>query len=535
MKKIALFIFLLLILTTAKSQVVEKVTSINYYGYNGLNPSNLTVFNDKLYFFGTDDPQYVDKLMYTDGTEAGVTVVKQIDTIKQYPTLQHLTILNNLFIFNNSFQLWRSDGTSGGTSIISVIKISNANFVVSNNKAYFAGDGSNSFPINDQLWQTDGTVAGTSLLKTINPTGAAGIFNLFSFGGKIYFGASDGVNNAQLWVSDGTANGTFKLKIINPTGIAYPSNFFAFNGKVYFSASDGVNGTQLWVTDGTTSGTVKVTNINAGPSGLQPSTFTLFNAKLFFMGIDTGNFYQLFSTDGTAAGTKVIKADHTPGVGNLGFFPASMAVHNNKLYMSGYDSISATNQLWVSDGTTAGTIKVTSFPVSLYASRLYSFQSRLIFSGNDTISGQEDLYASDGTALGTICPTPPYYSGYSPFYHIWEDWVPFNNALYYKAAYLYWADYQLCRYKDNSSGIEQQQTEKISVYPNPVNNFLTIVCERNVSSISILNQLGQIVFHSTINNEKSIAMDCSSFINGIYLAKIKIGEKVITQKFIVQH
>ena len=235
MKKILPLIFLLLVCTTVKSQYVQKVTNINYYGFNGLNPTDITVLNGKLYFFGTDDPQYVDKLMYTpDGSAAGVTVVKQIDTVKQYPSLRHLTILNNLLIFDNYTQLWKSDGTTGGTSSIATIKVSTPNFVVLNNKVYFAGDNTNSSPTNDQLMQTDGTTAGTTLVKTINPSGPAHIFNLYSFGGKIYFGADDGVHLGQLWVSDGTAAGTMLLKIINTTTTAYPNFFFGFNGKVYF-------------------------------------------------------------------------------------------------------------------------------------------------------------------------------------------------------------------------------------------------------------------------------------------------------------
>jgi hypothetical protein len=64
MKTIYVFILVCLLFTTVKPQYVERITTINYWGYNGLNPSNLTVFNNKLYFFGTDDNQYVDKLMY---------------------------------------------------------------------------------------------------------------------------------------------------------------------------------------------------------------------------------------------------------------------------------------------------------------------------------------------------------------------------------------------------------------------------------------------------------------------------------------
>jgi len=534
MKKIYPLIFLLLICTTVKSQYVQKVTSINYYGYNGLNPSNITVFNNKLYFFGTDDPKYVDKLMFTaDGSAEGVTVVKQIDTIKQFPTLKNLTILNNLLIFDNYIQLWKSDGTEGGTSSIATMAISAVKYVVLNNKGYFAGDNTNSNPIKDQLWQTDGTSGGTTLVKTINPSGPGNIINLFSYNGKIYFGADDGVNTSQLWVSDGTAAGTTLLKLINPTGIAYPSNFIAYNGKVYFSADDGVNGSQLWVTDGTTSGTLKITNINApGSNGLQPSTFTLFESKLFFCGIDTSAYYQLWSTDGTNSGTVKVKTDYTPRNGVRGFYPSSMAVHNNKLYLAAYDSLTQIDQLWVSDGTTAGTSRITNFP--LYPSRLYSFQNKLIMTGYDSISDELQLFASDGTAVGTVCPTPPDTWGQYPFYP-WEAWVPFNNALYFKAAYAYFADYQLCRYTENPSGIKQQTAGNLSVYPNPTNGKFDVVLPKPTSntSIEVYNSMGILVHRRTAVNAVN-TIDLTDYAAGIYILNVISNNKTVASRKIIK-
>jgi ELWxxDGT repeat protein len=545
MKTFFLFTLLCLLSTTVKSQYVEKVTSINYYGYNGLNPSNLTVFNGKLYFLGTDDPQYVDKLMFTaDGSAAGVTVVKQIDSVKQYPSLRHLTVLNNILIFDNYNQLWKSDGTTDGTSSLADIKIGSGNYAVLNNKVYFAADITNAYPINDQLWQTDGTVAGTTLLKTINSTGGAGIFNLFSYGGKIYFGASDGTYSAQLWVSDGTTSGTILLKLINPTGIAFPQNFIAYNGKVYFSANDGVNGTQLWVTDGTTQGTLKVTNINTASYGLQPSNFTLFNSKLFFMGVEAGSYYQLWSTDGTAQGTVIVKADYTPRNGVRGFYPSSMAVHSNVLYMAGYDSLTQLVQLWKCDGTTAGTSKITSNPIGLSPSRLFSFQSRVIFTGSDTLSQQTQLFASDGTADGTVCPTPPETWGQYPFYP-WEAWVPFNNALYYKAAYSYFADYQLCRYTELPSGIvtDKEVPEAIVLsqnYPNPFNPTTTIGYQLPVSgqvTLKVYDVLGKEIA-SLVNEYKpagsyEVIFNATGLSSGIYLYKLKSESFIETKKMIV--
>jgi ELWxxDGT repeat protein len=533
MKKIYLIVFLLFIYQAVKPQQVERVTEINYEGYNGLNPRNLTVFNGKLFFFGTDDPEYVDKLMFTDGTAAGVTVVKQIDSDIQYPSLQHLTVLNNLLVFDNKHQLWKSDGTAAGTSKIKDITIRDVNYVVLNNKIYFAGDVTNSNPAVDQLWETDGTENGTKLVKTINSNGPSYIANLVVSGGKIYFNAYGGEGSFSVpWVSDGTEAGTFKLKEITCAYGAGASNFIAYNSKVYFSAADNASGSQLWVTDGTTNGTLKVTNINPGDIGLSPANFILYNSKLFFMGIDRGAFYQLWSTDGTEQGTKLVKTDYTPRTYS-GFLPNSMAILNNKLYISGYDSLTATIQLWVSDGTTAGTTKVTSFPQGLSPSRLYAYQNKLIMTGIDTLVNKIEVYVSDGTVAGTVCPPPPS-NGVDVFFP-WQGWVPFNNALYYRAAYGYFADYQLCRVIIGGTGIEEEHDQQISVYPNPTHELITVNCPSSFHdlSIEVYNSLGSLLFkRSDVRNFNSF--DLRPYPTGIYIIKLSSNNHVIATKKIIK-
>jgi ELWxxDGT repeat protein len=539
MKKIYLIIFLLFMSAAVKSQQVEKVTAINYYGFNGLNPTNLTVFNGKLYFFGTNDQQYVNKLMFTDGTAAGVTVVKQIDSVKQYPSLIDLTVLNSLLIFRNYHQLWKSDGTTGGTTMIK--NISAPNFaprsVVLNSKVYFDGDITNSFPVKDQLLETDGTGNGTKLVKAINPTGAAHIANMSVYGDKLYFSAHDGTGSSSSnapWVSDGTAAGTIKLKDIVALYGSNSREFTLYNGKVYFNATDNASGSQLWVTDGTPAGTLKVTNINPTGNGLNPSSFILFNSKLFFMGIDKGAFFQLWSTDGTEAGTKLVKTDYTLRTYS-GFLPNSMAVMNNKLYMSGYDSLTKTSQLWVSDGTKAGTTKVTNFAHGLSPARLYSFQNKLIMTGNDTITHAVELFVSDGTAAGTICPKPPS-TGVDAFYP-WQAWVPFNNSLYYRAAYGLFSDYQLCRYFETiHPGIPELTNQNLPVYPNPTNGFFTVTLPPSIlkADIDVYNSTGTLISKQTASNAVN-TVDLSIQTPGLYFLKVICNNRVIdSQKIIKQ-
>jgi ELWxxDGT repeat protein len=544
--------------TAVKSQFIQKVTEVNYWGSNGLYASEITAFNNKLYFFGTDD-NYVNKLMTSDGISPTVAAIKQIDSATQYPNLRNLIVLNNLLVFNNVTQLWKSDGTAGGTSVIKTIRTPafTAQFVVLNNVIYFPGDSTNTNPAVDQLWKTDGTPGGTTLVKTINPSGAASIGNMYVYGGRIYFYAYDGTGNGvQPWVSDGTADGTKQLKVVKSTvyGDAAPSNFTPYNGKLYFSMNDDSSARQLWVTDGTTDGTLKVTRLNVGNGlGLYPSGLTVFNSRLFFSGYDKNGFNQLWSTDGTDSGTVIIKADSSRRNGNVGFCPNSIVVYNNMLYMAGFDSLAGT-QLWASDGTPSGTTRVTN--VRFFGpSKLYPFQNKMIMTGYDSVTHAVEVFASDGTAGGTVCPTPPS-SGVDAMYP-WQAWVPFNNSLYYRAAYGYFGDYQLCRYTETQpSGVAVSGKELpgnfalYQNYPNPFNPSTNIgytIASSKEQVAGSMKQVGmervRLAVYDLLGREVAVLVDgyqtpgehhvmfdARSLASGVYFYRLVSGGSVQTRK-----
>lgn len=511
MKKTTMVFGLILFSIIANGQTIEKVTNINYNGDNGLNPKSLTVYNNKLYFLGTND-KYINKLMMTDGTLTGTVVVKQIDTAKKYAFVKGLTVYNGLLVFQNNYigELWKSDGTSGGTSMIKTIATTTP-FVAMGSKLYFGGNTVFGNPFVDQLWQTDATTNGTTLLKTINPTGPAGISSLFAFNGKLYFGATNGTDNKQLWISDGTDGGTSMLKKINPTGSADPRNFTAFNGKVYFSANNG-SGAQLWVSDGTPSGTMKLTSFDV----ISPKEFIEYNGKLYFNAINTGSFYQLWCTDGTPEGTVMVKTNHDPINGTRGFNPTSMAVHKNKLYMSAYDSITGSKQLWVSDGTKSGTSRVTDFKYVLFPTFITSFKSLLVMKGQDSITKVDQIWVSDGTKSGTVCPKQPAGSSSAPLYPL-EGFVPYNNALYFTAAYQYFADYQLCRYLDPSAGISNITSAPFVVYPNPADDFVEIRTDKKMQNVVLTDAIGKEV--REVNCEMGQSISLNDLAPGIYFLR----------------
>jgi ELWxxDGT repeat protein len=122
-----------------------------------------------------------------------------------------------------------------------------------------------------ELWRTDGTEGGTVRVKDINPSTGSLVSELTVFGAALYFSADDGVSGPELWKSDGTEAGTVRVKDINtaPGAGSAPNALTVFNNALYFSADDGVSGRELWKSDGTDAGTMRVKDICPGScSGL---------------------------------------------------------------------------------------------------------------------------------------------------------------------------------------------------------------------------------------------------------------------------
>ena len=69
-----------------------------------------------------------------------------------------------------------------------------------------------------ELWKSDGTAAGTTLVKNIRPGSGTSSSprELTNVNGTLFFVADDGVTGQELWKSDGTAAGTVLVRDIHP-------------------------------------------------------------------------------------------------------------------------------------------------------------------------------------------------------------------------------------------------------------------------------------------------------------------------------
>lgn len=365
------------------------------------NVKTLFVSNDLLYF-SADDGVKSQSLWKSDGTSSGTTAVKEIGPYSGH-SITFFAQLNNIFYFTASttmlgLELWKSDGTAAGTIVVQDI---NAGTGSSGPSSLTVQDGLIYFDANDgihggELWKTDGIQ--TTLVKDINTSSVYAPEKLTTVDTKLYFTNFDETHGQELWISDGTDGGTVLVKDIQPgTGNSNPDEPFNFNGELLFTADDGIHGPELWKSDGSDSGTALVRDINPGPLGAISSagafSFTSIGSMAYFLATSdpTGSReVELWKSDGTLGGTNLVK-DVTPG--SFDFLSNLMKVNNTLYFLSSF-------QLWKSDGTTGGTVSVTSFSLTVY-SQMIDFNSKLFLLADDGISGPE-LWTSDGTSAGTV-------------------------------------------------------------------------------------------------------------------------------------
>ena len=140
-----------------------------------------------------------------------------------------------------------------------------------------------------ELWRSDGTVDGTSLVRDIRlgPGGTDTLpSELTSAGGQVFFKADDGSHGEEIWRSDGTQEGTKLVRDINPRGSALDplnTNFLtAARGMLFFAARDGPHLEELWRSDGTRAGTKLVRDTNPGRDLSGASYLTRIRRTLLF-------------------------------------------------------------------------------------------------------------------------------------------------------------------------------------------------------------------------------------------------------------
>lgn len=274
-------------------------------------------------------------LWKSDGTAGGTVLLNDgIDRISQ------LTAVGNKLFFSargpgrENFinqELWVSDGTVLGTRSFeiaeSILGSNPSDFVAFNGVLYFAA---NDQVAGNELWRSDGTDSGTSLVQDINPgQGSSNPSDLVVSGGSLYFAADDGSHGEELRKYDGSQ--VFYVDINHGSDSSSPRNLADVNGVLYFSAYDATNGREPHRGNATGTRFTLLTDINNGLAGSNPALFTAFGPGVVFDADDGIHGTELWAADlqpatGGDAQPSVTIADASVTEGNIGSTNISFTV-----------------------------------------------------------------------------------------------------------------------------------------------------------------------------------------------------------------
>ena len=245
-----------------------------------------------------------------------------------------------------------------------------------------------------ELWTTDGTEGGTVFRETLVGAPASESANLTPSSQSLYVHGGN-----ALWAKSNPTNASILITSDRSSGLdtLFGTNFL-------FNKEDSL-GSEPWITDGTLSGTTLLGDLEPGPQGSEPKLLDSGGGLVWFSAWTTALGRELFRTDGSPAGTKVV-TDLNPGAssGISESTPVNAAFHTGLLYFAGWRP-TGTVALFRSDGTSANTVPVFvagTEPTQNYAG-LASFGSQLLYAARDSSNpiAELGLWTTDGTLVGT--------------------------------------------------------------------------------------------------------------------------------------
>jgi ELWxxDGT repeat protein len=207
---------------------------------------------------------------------------------------------NTLFsIVSGNSELWKSDGTIGGTAKVKDLDLAEGKLVAVGNHVYFSTLASGA-----TLNISDGTEQGTIPLKNFSTNT---VLNLYPFEDKLVFTPVDASTGKELWITDGTEANTILLKdIYAGASDAIDMPWFARKGnELFFAAKTAEHGEELWKTNGTPEGTSIVKDVVPGVQSSSPSNLTTVGDQILFS-VSRQNGDEIWSTDGTEENTKLV-------------------------------------------------------------------------------------------------------------------------------------------------------------------------------------------------------------------------------------
>jgi ELWxxDGT repeat protein len=396
-------------------------------------------------FFTGCGPGRGCELWKSDGTRQGTRLVRAFTSDSRDSNIGPYILWEGRLVLGVDGALWTTDGTAAGTvrlsvlgrEIRSLVRHRRALYVVSLDRTLtlwvlFPGDREprrlhefpadnrvnylQVFPVGNRvlivsaldddnggvettLWETNGTPRGTVQLAAFGSV----LSGVTRFGDRVLFtAAARDERDGRLWTLE---DGSRRPQVLRgcPDGcplVEDEAPMVVFRGRLFFTGEDEIHGLELWSSNGTPQGTRLVKDLCPGACDGLPHNYRIALGRLLF---DTQTD-ELWTTDGTSAGT--VRVAPLPPEGSFFHPDYGLVERNGRVYFTGFDPEGGA-QPWTSDlaGHT-GPVTVLGGGLAAgqpFTSGLQALGDRALLTAC-TPSGERP-FTSDGTAAGTV-PLP---------------------------------------------------------------------------------------------------------------------------------
>jgi ELWxxDGT repeat protein len=380
-------------------------------GLSSSNPEQLTAVGDNLYFTAETFAHGRELYRYDPSVFQSVFLVKDINVGNVTSDPVELTAVGSTLYFvanspSTGRVVWKSGGTNATTlpaqgwnqafPITSPSELTDVNGTL-----YFSGFLES---VGQELFKSNGTSSTTQLVKNINAGAAwSDPKSLAVVNGKLHFAADDGVQGAEHLYVD---NWGMVLPVYDNWQGNYgstPAGTAVLENEVYFTAAD-KPGYQLFKHNPTSNTLTKLTDFTGYLSTHSNNVKTVGNS-VFFVAYGIGfQTLELWKTTGTSASNTLVKSiSATNSTYTLGSIQ-NMTTVGNVLYFtvaeSSSDFTQKNVQLWKSDGTTAGTVRLSANTQFNDLNSFTAVGNRLYFVDLKS-SNEQVLWKSEGSNAST--------------------------------------------------------------------------------------------------------------------------------------
>lgn len=544
----------------------ELVKDINLSGSS--NPVNFNKINDDFVFYANNGQE--TGLFISNELGEGIHLLKeiQIETSNGSNETKFYKV-GNQYLFrarhNEEFApylLFKTDGTpSGTTQVSSIVSPYFANhkqtFEIHNEKLYFIGGEPGSD--NRGLWVSDGSESGTyNVYDFSNENINYILFNsIQSFGDYVYFTISinynDGSVSRGLWKTDGTTEGTELIYEVNHE--YWHENHAPFilgviNDKLVFQVSkkhySGFPNSfiEVFALEQNSQTPELIYTIDGKPyPGPYEINKSIYFQNLIYMPMmmynSSNNLKMTFlKTDGTADGTYIIGATQTIGMFDL-------EVCGNYLYFN--ETFSSNYQLWRTDGTNNGTIKLREIPNTYshiddsvcHKDNFYYSPLSYTDLGDGHIDVKGTLEVTNGQAnqhqevlLNRIDNDP-----IREINNLFSDgnllYMTISENIHGNELYVSNPDFVLTTEEINE-GLTKDNSN-VLIYPNPTSSEINVVSndQSQIKQIQLYDLTGKLM-EIGIYNAEEVKLNLNKYNSGIYLLKVQTEKNTITKKVILK-